>query len=149
MFGSGQVQGVCRTALIADVGIQVTTADVTSAMNQTIRQQKAVIDKKFGAAWTAGHPHHQGHRGTRYSGRSRPEPPPLAVMGERDIEVKIRDRRRVAAAGLVVSTGGGRPLGSARSATRLATTAAGEDARARTRRQEPCGPIRTTVEGCG
>lgn len=34
VFGSGQVQGVPDT-LIADVGIQVTAADVTSAMNQT------------------------------------------------------------------------------------------------------------------
>ncbi|WP_031667769.1 SIMPL domain-containing protein, partial [Mycobacterium tuberculosis] len=48
VFGSGQVQGVPDT-LIADVGIQVTAADVTSAMNQTNDRQQAVIDALVGA----------------------------------------------------------------------------------------------------
>jgi uncharacterized protein YggE len=43
VVGSGQVQGMPDT-LTADVGIEVTAPDVTSAMNQTSERQRAVID---------------------------------------------------------------------------------------------------------
>ena len=43
VLGSGQVQGVPDT-LTADVGIEFTAPDVTSAMNQTNDRQQAVID---------------------------------------------------------------------------------------------------------
>jgi uncharacterized protein len=42
VVGSGQVQGVPDT-LTADVGIEFTAADVTTAMNQTNERQQAVI----------------------------------------------------------------------------------------------------------
>ncbi|OSC40598.1 SIMPL domain-containing protein [Mycobacterium decipiens] len=48
VLGSGQVQGVPDT-LTADVGIQFTAADVTSAMNQTNDRQQAVVDALVGA----------------------------------------------------------------------------------------------------
>lgn len=43
VVGSGEVQGIPDT-LTADVGIEVTAADVTAAMNQTGERQRAVID---------------------------------------------------------------------------------------------------------
>ncbi len=48
VFGSGQVQGVPDT-LTADVGIEFTAPDVTSAMNQTNDRQQAVINALVGA----------------------------------------------------------------------------------------------------
>jgi uncharacterized protein YggE len=48
VVGSGQVQGVPDT-LTADVGIESTAPDVTSAMNQTNDRQQAVIDALVGA----------------------------------------------------------------------------------------------------
>jgi uncharacterized protein YggE len=48
VFGSGQVQGVPDT-LTADVGIEFSAADVTSAMNQTNDRQQAVINALVGA----------------------------------------------------------------------------------------------------
>jgi uncharacterized protein len=48
VVGSGQVQGVPDT-LTADVGIEFTAPDVTSAMNQTNDRQQAVIDALTGA----------------------------------------------------------------------------------------------------
>src|SRR3984957_9367457 len=43
VIGSGQVQGVPDT-LTADVGIEFTAPDVTTAMNQTNDRQQAVIN---------------------------------------------------------------------------------------------------------
>jgi uncharacterized protein len=48
VIGSGQVQGVPDT-LIADVGIEFTAPDVTTAMNQTNDRQQAVINALVGA----------------------------------------------------------------------------------------------------
>jgi uncharacterized protein len=48
VVGSGQVQGVPDT-LTADVGIQFTAPDVTTAMNQTNDRQQAVITALTGA----------------------------------------------------------------------------------------------------
>ncbi|GFG66039.1 SIMPL domain-containing protein [Mycobacterium kubicae] len=48
VFGSGQVQGVPDT-LTADVGIESTAGDATSAMNQTNDRQQAVINALVGA----------------------------------------------------------------------------------------------------
>jgi uncharacterized protein len=48
VVGSGQVQGVPDT-LTADVGIEFTAPDVTSAMNQTNDRQQAVINALTGA----------------------------------------------------------------------------------------------------
>jgi uncharacterized protein len=48
VVGSGQVQGVPDT-LTADVGIQFTAPDVTTAMNQTNDRQQAVINALTGA----------------------------------------------------------------------------------------------------
>ncbi|MGZ4526283.1 MAG: SIMPL domain-containing protein [Mycobacterium sp.] len=48
VFGSGQVQGVPDT-LTADVGIEFTAPDVTSAMNHTNDRQQAVINALVGA----------------------------------------------------------------------------------------------------
>src|ERR1700739_3832432 len=48
VVGSGQVQGVPDT-LTADVGIQFTAPDVTTAMNQTNDRQQAVINALVGA----------------------------------------------------------------------------------------------------
>lgn len=48
VFGLGQVQGVPDT-LTADVAIEFTAADVTSAMNQTNDRQQAVINALVGA----------------------------------------------------------------------------------------------------
>lgn len=48
VLGSGQVQGVPDT-LTADVGIEFTAADVTTAMNQTNDRQQAVINALTGA----------------------------------------------------------------------------------------------------
>ncbi len=48
VFGSGHVQGVPDT-LTADVGIEFTAPDVTTAMNQTNDRQHAVIDALVGA----------------------------------------------------------------------------------------------------
>lgn len=48
VVGTGQVQGVPDT-LTADVGIEFTGADVTSAMNQTNDRQQAVINALLGA----------------------------------------------------------------------------------------------------
>src|ERR1700737_3342511 len=49
VVGSGQVQGVPDT-LTADVGIEFTAPDVTTAMNQTNDRQQAVINALVGAA---------------------------------------------------------------------------------------------------
>jgi uncharacterized protein YggE len=48
VFGSGQVRGVPDT-LTADVGIEFTAPDVTTAMNQTNDRQQAVINALAGA----------------------------------------------------------------------------------------------------
>ena len=48
VVGSGQVQGVPDT-LTADVGIEFTAPDVTTAMNQTNDRQQAVINALTGA----------------------------------------------------------------------------------------------------
>jgi uncharacterized protein len=48
VFGSGHVQGVPDT-LTADVGIEFTASDVTTAMNQTNDRQQAVINALVGA----------------------------------------------------------------------------------------------------
>ena len=48
VIGSGHVQGVPDT-LTADVGIEFTAPDVTSAMNQTGDRQQAVINALAGA----------------------------------------------------------------------------------------------------
>ncbi len=48
VVGTGQVQGVPDT-LTADVGIEFTGADVTTAMNQTNDRQQAVINALLGA----------------------------------------------------------------------------------------------------
>src|SRR3984957_18672141 len=48
VIGSGQVQGVPDT-LTADVGIEFTAPDVTTAMNQTNDRQQAVINALAGA----------------------------------------------------------------------------------------------------
>src|SRR6201992_4065389 len=48
VLGSGQVQGVPDT-LTADVGIEFTAPDVTTAMNQTNDRQQAVINALRGA----------------------------------------------------------------------------------------------------
>jgi uncharacterized protein YggE len=48
VVGAGQVQGVPDT-LTADVGIEFTGADVTTAMNQTNDRQQAVINALLGA----------------------------------------------------------------------------------------------------
>ncbi|OBJ47215.1 SIMPL domain-containing protein [Mycobacterium sp. 1423905.2] len=48
VLGSGQVQGVPDT-LTADVGIESTAGDATSAMNQTNDRQQAVINALVGA----------------------------------------------------------------------------------------------------
>ncbi|ETB38647.1 MULTISPECIES: SIMPL domain-containing protein [Mycobacterium avium complex (MAC)] len=48
VVGSGQVQGVPDT-LTADVGIEFTASDVTTAMNQTNERQQAVINALVGA----------------------------------------------------------------------------------------------------
>jgi uncharacterized protein YggE len=48
VLGSGQVQGVPDT-LTADVGIEFTAPDVTTAMNQTNDRQQAVINALVGA----------------------------------------------------------------------------------------------------
>lgn len=48
VIGSGQVQGVPDT-LTADVGIEFTAPDVTTAMNQTNDRQQAVINALVGA----------------------------------------------------------------------------------------------------
>ena len=48
VIGSGHVQGVPDT-LTADVGIEFTAPDVTSAMNQTNDRQQAVINALVGA----------------------------------------------------------------------------------------------------
>lgn len=48
MLGTGQVQGVPDT-LTADVGIEFTAPDVTTAMNQTNDRQQAVINALLGA----------------------------------------------------------------------------------------------------
>ncbi len=48
VIGSGQVQGVPDT-LTADVAIEFTAADVTTAMNQTNERQQAVINALQGA----------------------------------------------------------------------------------------------------
>src|SRR3984893_3866119 len=48
VVGSGQVQGVPDT-LTADVGIEFTAPDVTTAMNQTNDRQLAVINALAGA----------------------------------------------------------------------------------------------------
>src|SRR5690349_14235240 len=48
VVGTGQVQGVPDT-LTADVGIEFTAPDVTSAMNQTNDRQQAVINALTGA----------------------------------------------------------------------------------------------------
>jgi uncharacterized protein len=48
VVGSGQVQGVPDT-LTADVGIEFTASDATSAMNQTNDRQQAVINALVGA----------------------------------------------------------------------------------------------------
>src|ERR1700749_4047476 len=48
VVGSGQVQGVPDT-LTADVGIEFTAPDVTTAMNQTNDRQQAVINALVGA----------------------------------------------------------------------------------------------------
>jgi uncharacterized protein YggE len=48
VVGSGQVQGVPDT-LTADVGIEFTAADITTAMNQTNDRQQAVITALVGA----------------------------------------------------------------------------------------------------
>lgn len=48
VVGSGQVKGVPDT-LTADVGIEFTAPDVTTAMNQTNDRQQAVIDALAGA----------------------------------------------------------------------------------------------------
>jgi uncharacterized protein YggE len=48
VLGSGQVQGVPDT-LTADVGIEFTAPDVTTAMNQTNDRQQAVINALAGA----------------------------------------------------------------------------------------------------
>jgi uncharacterized protein len=48
VLGSGQVQGVPDT-LTADVGIEFSAPDVTSAMNQTNDRQQAVINALVGA----------------------------------------------------------------------------------------------------
>ena len=49
VVGSGQVQGVPDT-LTADVGIEFTAPDVTTAMNQTNDRQQAVINALTGAS---------------------------------------------------------------------------------------------------
>lgn len=48
VLGTGQVQGVPDT-LTADVGIEFTAPDVTTAMNQTNDRQRAVINALLGA----------------------------------------------------------------------------------------------------
>lgn len=48
VVGTGQVQGVPDT-LTADVGIEFTAPDVTSAMNETNDRQQAVINALTGA----------------------------------------------------------------------------------------------------
>ena len=48
VFGSGQVQGGPDT-LTADIGIEFTAPDVSSAMNQTNDRQQAIIDALVGA----------------------------------------------------------------------------------------------------
>ncbi|MBX9641156.1 MAG: SIMPL domain-containing protein [Mycobacteriaceae bacterium] len=48
VFGTGHVQGIPDT-LTADVGIEVTAGDATSAMNQTNDRQQAVVNALVGA----------------------------------------------------------------------------------------------------
>lgn len=108
VFGSGQVQGVPDT-LIADVGIQVTAADVTSAMNQTNDRQQAVIDALVGAGLDR-----KDIRTTRVTVApqySNPEPAGTATItgyrADNDIEVKIHPTDAASRLlALVVSTGG-------------------------------------------
>lgn len=108
VFGSGQVQGVPDT-LIADVGIQVTAADVTSAMNQTNDRQQAVIDALVGAGLDR-----KDIRTTRVTVApqySNPEPAGTATItgyrADNDIEVRIHPTDAASRLlALVVSTGG-------------------------------------------
>ncbi|CCK61760.1 SIMPL domain-containing protein [Mycobacterium canetti] len=108
VFGSGQVQGVPDT-LIADVGIQVTAADVTSAMNQTNDRQQAVIDALVGAGLDR-----KDIRTTRVTLQpeySNPEPAGTASItayrADNALEVKIHPTDAASRLlALVVSTGG-------------------------------------------
>ncbi|WP_230864711.1 SIMPL domain-containing protein [Mycobacterium canetti] len=108
VFGSGQVQGVPDT-LIADVGIQVTAADVTSAMNQTNDRQQAVIDALVGAGLDR-----KDIRTTRVTLQpeySNPEPAGTATItayrADNALEVKIHPTDAASRLlALVVSTGG-------------------------------------------
>ncbi|MEQ0607658.1 SIMPL domain-containing protein, partial [Mycobacterium tuberculosis] len=95
--------------LIADVGIQVTAADVTSAMNQTNDRQQAVIDALVGAGLDR-----KDIRTTRVTVApqySNPEPAGTATItgyrADNDIEVKIHPTDAASRLlALVVSTGG-------------------------------------------
>ncbi|BBX99380.1 SIMPL domain-containing protein [Mycobacterium lacus] len=108
VFGSGQVQGVPDT-LTADVGIEFTAPDVTTAMNRANDRQQAVIDALVGAGLDR-----KDIRTTEVTLRpqySNPEPAGTATITSyragNAIEVKIHPpdaASRLLA--LIVSTGG-------------------------------------------
>ncbi len=105
VIGSGQVQGVPDT-LTADVGIEFTAPDVTTAMNQTNDRQQAVINALAGAGLDRKNistttVNLQPQYGT---------PEPATIIGYRAtnaIEVKIHPTDAASKLlSLIVSTGG-------------------------------------------
>ncbi len=108
VFGSGQVQGVPDT-LTADVGIQFTAGDVTSAMNQTNDRQQAVIDALVGAG--LDRKDIQTTEVTLAPQYSNPEPAGTATItgyrADNAIEVRIHPTDAASRLlALIVSTGG-------------------------------------------
>jgi len=108
VFGSGQVQGVPDT-LTADVAIEFTAADVTTAMNQTNDRQQAVINAL--AAAGVDRKDIRTAEVTLQPQYSTPEPAGTATItgyrADNAIEVKIHppdSASRLLA--LIVSTGG-------------------------------------------
>jgi uncharacterized protein len=108
VLGSGQVQGVPDT-LTADVGIEFTAPDVTTAMNQTNDRQQAVINALAGAG--VDRKNIRTTEVTLQPQYSNPEPAGAATItsyrADNAIEVKIHPpdaASRLLA--LIVSTGG-------------------------------------------
>jgi uncharacterized protein len=108
VLGSGQVQGVPDT-LTADVGIEFTAPDVTTAMNQTNDRQQAVVDALAGAGVDRKDIHTTAV--TLQPQYSSPEPAGTATISsyraDNAVEVKIHPpdaASRLLA--LIVSTGG-------------------------------------------
>jgi uncharacterized protein YggE len=107
VVGTGEVQGV-PDALTADVSIEFTAPDVTTAMNQTSERQQTVIDALVNAAVDRKDiSTTQVSLQPQYSSDSAANPTITGYRASNAITVKIREVESASKAlALIVSTGG-------------------------------------------